>query len=152
MLLGDFNTEGFSASANYGLTLALFVVFMFFINIVMLNLLIAIIGDIFDQIQEIADVQFVYDAQAQIILEFEATLTKSQKKNEEWFPTWLQVLVPSLESEETDWQGRVKALKAVITRLEEKQADTERKREEEVQRLEKEIQGNSMMLKSCSRS
>ena len=54
LLLGNFDAEEFSASANYGLTLTLFIVFMFFINIVMLNLLIAIMGDIFERIQEVS--------------------------------------------------------------------------------------------------
>jgi len=138
LLLGDFNAEEFSASASYGLTLTLFVVFMFFINIVMLNLLIAIMGDIFDQIQETADAQFMI-ARAQIVLEFEGKLSSAVMSSEKHFPTWLQVLAPSLESESTDWQGRVKALKAAITRLEEKQAENENKREEsEKKRVETE--------------
>ena len=138
LLLGDFNAEEFSASASYGLTLTLFVVFMFFINIIMLNLLIAIMGDIFDQIQETADAQFMI-ARAQIVLEFEGSLSEADRNSDKNFPTWLQVLVPSLESESTDWQGRVKALKAAITRLEEKQAENEKKREEsEKKRVETE--------------
>ena len=86
LLLGDFDAEEFSASSSYGLTLALFVVFMFFINIVMLNLLIAIMGDIFDRIQENAKAEFIF-ARAQIIIELELTLSKAQKENKEWFPT-----------------------------------------------------------------
>ena len=49
LLLGDFNVNEFSASYSRATTMGLFVVFMLFINIVMLNLLIAIMGDIFDR-------------------------------------------------------------------------------------------------------
>ena len=49
LLLGDFDVTEFEASSSYYVTLVLFVVFMIFINIVMLNLLIAIMGDIFDR-------------------------------------------------------------------------------------------------------
>ena len=59
---------------------------MFFINIVMLNLLIAIMGDIFDRIQENAKAEFMF-ARAEIVLEFEAMLSYSQMEDEEWFPT-----------------------------------------------------------------
>ena len=109
----------------------------------MLNLLITIMGDIFDQIQESADAQFMF-ARAQIILEFEDTLSKVDRHCDENFPTWLQVLVPSLESENdaTDWQGRVRALKGAVARLEKQQADAERERKEEVHRLEIKLEEN----------
>ena len=82
LLLGDFNAEEFNASLSYNLTMALFVVFMFFINIVMLNLLIAIMGDIFDRIQENAKAEFMF-ARAGIVLEFEAMLSNYDRQNEE---------------------------------------------------------------------
>ena len=47
-ILGDFNVKELYASSNYVLALVLFLVFMIFVNIVMLNLLIAIMGEIFD--------------------------------------------------------------------------------------------------------
>ena len=54
---------------------------------------------IFDRIQENAKAEFIF-ARANIILEFEGTLTKKQRANPEWFPTYLQVLVPTLESDD----------------------------------------------------
>ena len=98
----------------------------------MLNLLIAIMGDIFDRIQENAKAEFIF-ARAQIIIELELTLSKAQKENKEWFPTWLQVLVPTLESSKEDagdWEGRVKALKKSICGVNEKLGESEKKREE----------------------
>lgn len=46
----------------------LFTIFQFFVNIVMLNLLIAIMGDQYDVVQESGHEQYLY-AKAQIILE-----------------------------------------------------------------------------------
>ena len=64
-ILEDFNVEEFYASSNYGLTLFLFLVFMIFVNIVMLNLLIAIMGDIFN-VQENAEAEFLRSSPAYI--------------------------------------------------------------------------------------
>ena len=62
-------------SANLSITAILFIAFTIFINIIMLNLLIAIMGDIFDKIQENAKAEFMF-ASANIVLEFEETLMK----------------------------------------------------------------------------
>ena len=108
----------------------------------MLNLLIAIMGDIFDRIQENAKAEFIF-ARAQIIIELELTLSKAQKENKEWFPTWLQVLVPTLESSKEDagdWEGRVKALKKSICGVNEKLGESEKKREESEKKREKDVE------------
>ncbi|GMI11254.1 hypothetical protein TrLO_g10470 [Triparma laevis f. longispina] len=133
VLLAGFVIDDLDGSASFFSTGMLFIGFTIFINIIMLNLLIAIMGDIFDKIQESAKAEFIF-ARANIILEFEGTLTKKQKENNEWFPTWLQVLVPTLEndgSEDGAWVGRVRALKKSINRLERQAAIAEKKRTEE---------------------
>ncbi|GMH78467.1 hypothetical protein TL16_g07811 [Triparma laevis f. inornata] len=143
LLLGDFNVAEFSASSSYMVTLILFVVFMVFINIVMLNLLIAIMGDIFDRIRENAKAEFTF-ARAMIILEFEEMLSSRRFKNGTWFPTWLQVLEPASEDGgegSGDWIGSVGVLKGTIEKfktqmseevegLKEKLTESEKKREQ----------------------
>ena len=52
LMLGDFDLEAYTATSSVTSSIALFLVFMYFVNLIMLNLLIAIMGDIFDQIQE----------------------------------------------------------------------------------------------------
>eukprot|EP00519_Triparma_laevis_P015496 CAMPEP_0182494976 /NCGR_PEP_ID=MMETSP1321-20130603/3800_1 /TAXON_ID=91990 /ORGANISM="Bolidomonas sp., Strain RCC1657" /LENGTH=268 /DNA_ID=CAMNT_0024698211 /DNA_START=1 /DNA_END=804 /DNA_ORIENTATION=+ len=52
LMLGDFDVDNFRASSSFVSASSLFFAFTAFINIVMLNLLIAIMGDIFDKIQE----------------------------------------------------------------------------------------------------
>lgn len=69
MMLGSFDPFEFEASLSPATTLILFVGFMIIINIVMMNLLIAIMGDTFDQIQENAMAEYLF-CRASIILEF----------------------------------------------------------------------------------
>ena len=52
LMLGDFDLESYGATYSKSASIALFMVFMYMVNLLMLNLLIAIMGDIFDQIQE----------------------------------------------------------------------------------------------------
>ncbi|GMI01212.1 hypothetical protein TrST_g7001 [Triparma strigata] len=109
----DFSGEYLGKSSDIIATCILFFTFTFGINIVMLNLLIAIMGDTFDRIQENSQAEFMY-ARAQIVLEYEGNLSEEEKNNPDWFPTWLQVLVPTLQEREGDhenWVGRVRELK-----------------------------------------
>ncbi|GMI01602.1 hypothetical protein TrVE_jg9814 [Triparma verrucosa] len=152
VMLNGFTVNEVDGSANYFVTALLFMFFTYFINIVMLNLLIAIMGDIFDRIQENAKAEFMF-ARANIILEFEALVSDSHKRNEEWFPTWLQVLVPTLENEEieaSNWTGRVRSIKKSISSVREEIWEenqqlkkwleaSERKRTKETQRLVKRL-------------
>mmetsp|Transcript_24623 Transcript_24623/g.46250 ORF Transcript_24623/g.46250 Transcript_24623/m.46250 type:complete len:402 (+) Transcript_24623:2-1207(+) len=135
MMLGTFEVDDFSSSSSVSSTSVLFISFTVFINIIMLNLLIAIMGDIFDRIQENARGEFIF-ARANIVMEFEGVLSKSQRENPNLFPTWLQVLVPTLKDDDInndDWVGRIKSLKRNIahvkTELSTKLDDMEKYRE-----------------------
>mmetsp|Transcript_6199 Transcript_6199/g.12871 ORF Transcript_6199/g.12871 Transcript_6199/m.12871 type:complete len:1433 (-) Transcript_6199:1267-5565(-) len=129
LLLGEFEfVEDFDKSRHIVISV-LFVLFTLFINIIMLNLLIAIMGDIFDRIQENAKAEFIF-ARAQIIIEFEGALNflipqNIRKREEEnWFPTWLQVLTPQQvdfsEYEEDEWNGRLRAVLRRVDTIERK--------------------------------
>jgi len=120
LMLGDFDVENYTETGNFLAAVALFVVFMFLVNIVMLNLLIAIMGDIFDQVQESALAQFLY-SKSSLILEFEATMSEEDKRNENYFPPWLQVLMPtaSVGGADDSWAGKMRDLKREITKANE---------------------------------
>ena len=68
LMLGDFDLQEFESSGDKDAMAFLFTIFQFFVNIVMLNLLIAIMGDQYDIVQESGHEQYLY-AKAQIILE-----------------------------------------------------------------------------------
>ncbi|GMH53826.1 hypothetical protein TrST_g8090 [Triparma strigata] len=106
LLLGNFDVNELEESSSFVITVFLFVGFSFFINIIMLNLLIAIMGDIFDRIQENAVAEFLF-ARANILLEIEATFGEKEKTKTEWYSRWLQVLVATTEGNEgtTGWIG-----------------------------------------------
>ena len=142
IMLSGFTLSDIDYSLNGITTIVLFVSFTLFINIVMLNLLIAIMGDIFDRIQENAKAEFMF-ARANIILEIEGVLSEKQKADKEWFPTWLQVLVSSLEDDEVDeggWAGRVRALKDSMKRLEKKLEESMKERKEEVKEVKEQVE------------
>ena len=119
--------KDYTANSNWIIAMVgvtLFVVFTFIINIVMLNLLIAIMGDIFDKIQENAKAEYMF-AKAGIICEFEATPGFFEKRflkmsEKDKYPKWIQVLQPAtLEIEEaglrngqTEWTGRIRAIRS----------------------------------------
>ena len=67
LMLGAFDLQEFESSGDKDVMAFLFTIFVFFINIVMLNLLIAIMGDQYDIVQESGHEQYLY-AKAGIIL------------------------------------------------------------------------------------
>ena len=88
--LGNIPNDGL----DFGLTtmeIAIFCICSFFMIVVMLNLLIAIMGDQYDIVQESGHEQYLY-AKAGIILDYEARMSRAQKENPKLFPEWLQLL------------------------------------------------------------
>jgi WD40 repeat protein len=93
LMLGDFDVEQYTATSSLTTSILLFVVFMFGVNIVLLNLLIAIMGDIYGEIQQNATEQFLF-SKTMIILEFESIMPEKDKLDETKFPPYLQILKP----------------------------------------------------------
>ncbi|GMH88557.1 hypothetical protein TL16_g11191 [Triparma laevis f. inornata] len=88
---------------------------------------------------ENAKAEFIF-ARANIIFEFEGTLTEKQKEKTDWFPTWLQVLVPTLNSDSIDsgdWVRRFRALKISFNKVSGKLDASEKARKEERRENEK---------------
>lgn len=133
LMLGEFDFTEFPGTSfwEFFSTILLFIVFTAFINIIMLNLLIAIMSDIFDHVQESAQSEFLF-ARARIILEFEEMVnfksgSKKKSSREELFPTWLQVLTPAdqLKKAQSDlpndkWTGRAQKVTNSTKELSEK--------------------------------
>ena len=115
-MLGDFDLEAYTATSSVASSIALFVIFMYLVNLIMLNLLIAIMGDIFAQIQESARAKFLY-SKALIIIEFEDMMSDKDKKDNKFFPTWVQVLRPTADDatddDDDDGDTRVGKLRGV---------------------------------------
>lgn len=135
VMLAGFAVDDIQGSASFFSTSTLFIAFTIFINLIILNSFIAIMCDVFDKIQENAKAEFIF-ARANIIFEFEGTLTEKQKEKTDWFPTWLQVLnSDSIDS--GDWVGRVRALKNSFNKVSDKLDASEKARKEERRENEK---------------
>ena len=84
----------------------------------MLNLLIALMGDLYDAVQETAYSQYL-SSKAQLVLEAQAALHRrklSATCRQALSPVWLQVLVPrTQESGVKAWSGKVAAVKSDVS-------------------------------------
>ena len=90
--------------------------FMFFVQIVLLNLLIAIMGDIFDEVQARSSAEACY-GRAKLVMQYESLFTEWYKnRNPQFYPRYLFVLKRDEAdgSGDTAWAGRIKEIKQAI--------------------------------------
>jgi len=114
LMLGAFDRREFDGS---GLAITLFVSFSYFVQLVLLNLLIALMGDLYDEVQETAHAQYIF-SKAQLVLECEDRLSGAQRLSPQLFPQWLQVLEQKADlAPSAAWSGRVKAVKDDISKV-----------------------------------
>ena len=89
---------------------------MFFVQIVLLNLLIAIMGDIFDEVQARSSAEACY-GRAKLVMQYESLFTEWYKSaHPEFYPRYLYVLKRDEAdgSGDTAWAGRIKEIKQAI--------------------------------------
>lgn len=72
-LFGQFDTDDFTLSRSASLATLLLFMFLFFVVIIMLNLLIAMMGDKYDEVQERATAEAMY-AKAKLVWEYDVML------------------------------------------------------------------------------
>mmetsp|Transcript_12442 Transcript_12442/g.25439 ORF Transcript_12442/g.25439 Transcript_12442/m.25439 type:complete len:757 (+) Transcript_12442:2378-4648(+) len=103
MLGTDKWLDAFPSSTSFVLACILFLAFTFIVNVVFLNLLIAIMGDLFDRVQDRSKAEFLY-AKAKIVAEFESLISHKDRLGEGRlskgraggkFPLYLQILQPT---------------------------------------------------------
>jgi len=123
-LFGGYDVQLFETSASPSLAKFLVSIFMFVVVIVFLNLLIALMGDIFDEVQSRAEEESTY-ARAKLIVQYESLFSASYKKRneKELYPAWIHVLKKGKEDEEDKnedegWKGRTEELRREILKQE----------------------------------
>ena len=79
MMLGDFDVEVFYESNRAYIALPLFILYMIIMMIVLLNLLIAIMGDSFDRVKSNEELFFM-KARASVIDDVESMLSKAKRR------------------------------------------------------------------------
>jgi len=102
----------------------LYVLWSLFLIIVMLNSLIAILGDTYDRVMEFQDPRGLLE-RARLLLELEQQMSPRERNNNKYFPPFVHV-IKRVEEEEEDgdtlqWNGRMAAIKAQAKTLKEGQ-------------------------------
>ena len=90
----------------------------FVVSILMLNALIAIMGDTYDRVS--ADrLERGLEGRAILLAEIEGAMTEAELKNASLFPRWLHGIRRDNDEavEETEWSGRLRALKNAVTKV-----------------------------------
>lgn len=89
--------------------------YMVLIVILFLNILIAVISDGFERVMERSALSTRYE-KASIITEIEVLMSEAELNNPDLFPLWIHALVPKENlGQQTNWQGRMWAMKQHIS-------------------------------------
>merc|ERR1740133_76114 len=97
----------------------LLMITMLLVAIIMLNALIAIMGDTYDRVSE-TRLERGLQGRALLLIEIEEAMTQDDHKNQALFPRWLHVIKRVEDSEEggAEWSGRrLRAIKDSVSKL-----------------------------------
>ena len=91
---------------------------MLLVAIIMLNALIAIMGDTYDRVSE-TRLERGLQGRALLLIEIEEAMTQDDHKNQALFPRWLHVIKRAEDSEEggAEWSGRLRAIKDSVSKV-----------------------------------
>ena len=95
-MIGEIAVDDLLRSINPGLSVTLMVIFSLLATIMMLNVLIALLNDVYQRVSLNVEDEW-YMERCRIIMEIENTLG-SKGANERWFPKWLHVLEPHIDA------------------------------------------------------
>ena len=140
MIGGGADDVYFAGSRSPEVSIALYFSFMLIVAIVLLNLLIAIMGDSFDRVQENAEDVFQRERAGQLV-EMELNMTNEELKNEEYFPKYVDVLMAADGSGSDsgageEWSGRINILRK---HMDARQKESQKEMKEQVEDLEKKM-------------
>ena len=121
LLVGNFSIEEINDSSLPFLANILLLIFLLFVSITVLNLMIAMVSDKYDEVTNNSQATATY-AMARLILRYERVISMSEKlKNEQlWYPVWLQVArnriaTNSFNDGRYKWVGRIQRLEECMT-------------------------------------
>lgn len=111
--LGEFDFDGYNGHENYtNILWYYFFVSTFLLQIIMVNMLIAIMADTFDKVKEFEQAYFIQDA-IQIWAEH-ISLFKPFDVNGEYQTLIIAKPVESTDGEQTEWHGKVEQIKRAL--------------------------------------
>jgi len=128
LIFGEFDkatySHGGKDEGSSLLMLFFFHYFTLFVNIVLLNVLIAIISDSYERVQEKFKARSLLQ-RAQLLLEMEEVMSEQELEDPKLFPAWCHVLTRAEDDNGVDaWSGRLHAIKEQVTRIESKLKDS----------------------------
>ena len=102
-LFANYDIDTFDSSVSPNLAKLQVTIFLFLVVVVILNLLIALMGDIYAQVQANATAESTFGI-AKLIVEYEGLMSYSYKKKnrEKFFPHWLYILEKISEEDDLD--------------------------------------------------
>lgn len=122
LTLGEFSVDTYEESL---LIACFYHYYTVFVNIVLLNVLIAIISDTYERVEEKSKARGLL-MRARILLEMQDSMTDEMLADEVMFPKWLHVIMRVEDVGSADiWSGRLHAIKEHITTMEKKVDETE---------------------------
>jgi hypothetical protein len=133
-IVGSFHMRDFQNSEST----AFFLLYLFGMVVIMLNLLIAIMADSYEKVKE-SEVVEARKLRAQTIIDEEALMNDKDRSNPDYFPRYLQVL-RATEGKEEVWAGLSGKMVSEILKVEDKLVETERGLNRRVEEAQKEIQ------------
>ena len=120
-LFGNYDVDTINLSSVPRLSKFQLSVFLVFVVIVVLNLLIALMGNIYSEVQANAKAESTFGI-AKLVVEYEGLMSPDTKKQhqDEWFPVWLYILKKDVEEDSGD---EIKMLRKEVHDLNKKNDD-----------------------------
>ena len=119
-IVGSFHMSDFENAEST----AFFLLYLFGMVVIMLNLLIAIMADSYEKVKE-SEVVEARKLRAQTIIDEEALMSEAARSNPAYFPRFLQVLRATEDKEEV-WAGLSGKMVSEILKVEEQVSSVER--------------------------
>eukprot|EP01047_Picozoa_sp_COSAG01_P009058 COSAG01_NODE_367_length_18064_cov_23.990315_2_plen_1367_part_00 len=116
MALGEFDRGLLDDAFSPLLAYAVFIFYIVMVNIVMLNLLIALMGGSYERVAETGRLVRQRE-RAKLILQYERLMSEADRNNKQWHPRYLHALVPADELEEEvgpDEAGVINGVKRLL--------------------------------------
>ncbi len=112
MTMADFEQDLYTADVSDALV---FTYATFFVNVVLLNALIAIMGDSYDKAQDARE-ETARAQRGQMMLENQQNMREGELADPELFPRWVHAIVKRNDFDEDadEWAGRVKLLRSEV--------------------------------------
>ena len=120
-LFGNYDISTIDLSSVPRLSKFQLSVFLVFVVIVVLNLLIALMGNIYAEVQANAKAESTFGI-AKLVVEYEGLMSLETKRRhqDEWFPAWLYILKKVVEEDSGD---EIKMLRKEVRDLNKKNDD-----------------------------